>query len=83
MGDTKNFCQMKGLMKILVSFMVIAFVVVELKIFKGSRGDGASMNWAISGGSTFMRLAPEVVFKERKRVLIFFWKILIFTETAR
>ena len=51
------------------------------------------MNWAIFGGFLgpnspkngliLVKLAPEVVFKERNRVLNFFWKIPIFTETTR
>ena len=75
------------------SFIFIVFVVLKLQIFKNFRGDGASMNWAILGvvlglnstknGSILVKLAPEVVFKERNKVLKFFWEIPMFTETTR
>ena len=51
------------------------------------------MNWAIlwevlgpnspKYGQILVKLVPEVRFKERNRVVKFFWRIPIFTETTR
>ena len=50
----------------------------ELGHFGGFWDPNSSKN-----SSVLVKLAPEIVFKKRNRVLNYFWKIPIFTETTR
>ena len=77
----------------IVSFIFIAFVVVNSQIFKYFRGDAASMNWAIL--EFFWTLTPPNMVQScwnlhhryyswrQKQFFKNFWKIQIITETAR
>ena len=89
------FCQMKGLMKIhnrvkfhldgIYGFHVINFQkfswwwsIHELGHFRGFLGPNSPKS-----ASILVKLAPEVVLRERNTVLKFLWEIPIFTETTR
>ena len=86
---------MKGLIEIhnRVKFHLHSICGCGVMNFQKFCGDGAAINWAILGGvlgpnshkntSMLLKLAPEVVLKERNSVLKFLLKIPIFTDTTR
>ena len=93
-GDAQIFCKMKGLMKIhnratfhlhsICGSQVINFqnflwqwTSHELGHFGGVLGPNSPKNCSL-----LVKLAPEIVLKERNIVLKFLWKIPIFTETT-
>ena len=87
--DAQIFCQIKGLMKFhldsvcgsqVINFQKFSWrwSIHELDHF----GVFLGPNWS-KIGSILVKLAPEVMFRKRNRVLKFFSKIPIFTETTR
>ena len=96
MGRTQMFCQMKGLMKIhnrgkFHLHSICGSQVTNIQKFSwwwgiyelGYFGRGVLGPNSPKNGSILVIFAPEVVFKERNRVLKFFWRIPIFTESTR